>query len=377
MMKKYNSQATKWLVIPSLISIAMLITGVVCVIVDISDIISQIGLISLGGLFSILFIACCLAEGSRYLTIDDEKIDLPRGADINGKTALKRTVAAIDGINSIESALRKGNRIVTKDTNFYSLRMKDGAIISFTLYAYGKNEEEIISTLKKKIGRMKPIINVCNEPGTILKKSGSLDDGSAHGFLVVKKYPLLYAENLSRFDCPQQIYGLPFGKVPNKEYLGTDRDGENEYALNLKQQLSPEEQNLIARMKNGDCEIFTSEADALLFLGMISNADDYEIIHCRAVGCDEAYPRDYTFLGYDIGYPASNAEAFSIICDCMFICRWHGCDKEGTLFADDFNKLNENGLFDSFDDAYHYMVKYLNEDWSEKGDYYIFEIRRK
>ena len=151
-MKKYNSQATKWLVIPTLISIATFITGVVCVIVDISDISLRIGLISLGGLLSILFIACCLAEGSRYLIIDDEKIDLPRGVDINGKTVLKRTVAAIDGISSIESVLRKGDRIVTKDTIFYSLRMKDGSIITFTLYAYGKKaEEEIISTLKKQI----------------------------------------------------------------------------------------------------------------------------------------------------------------------------------------------------------------------------------
>lgn len=223
---------------------------------------------------------------------------------------------------------------------------------------------------------MKPIVYVCNEPGIITEK-GPEEYGCTNGFLVVKKYPVLYAENLSRFNCPRQIYGVPFGIVPNKTYLGTDRDVENEYSPNLKQILSPEERNLIARMKNGDCKIFTFESDALMFLGMHSNADDYEIIHFRAAGCDEAYPRDYTFLGYDVGYPADNAEAFSIICDCMFICRWHGCDEEGKLFVDDFNKLNKNGLFDSFDDAYHYIVKYLNEDWSEKGDYYIYEIRGK
>ena len=97
-----------------------------------------------------MFTACCLADGSRYLIIDDKKIDLPRGADINGKTVFKRTVAAIDGISSIECVLYKGDRIVSKDTRFYSLKMKDGSIITFTLYAYGKKaEEEIISTLKK------------------------------------------------------------------------------------------------------------------------------------------------------------------------------------------------------------------------------------
>lgn len=165
---------------------------------------------------------------------------------------------------------------------------------------------------------MRPIVYECYEPGKIIEKD-SLEFGFTHGFLVVKKYSVLYAENLSRFDCPRQIYGLPFGKVPNKVYLGTDRDGENEYAPNLKREQSPEEQNLIARMKRGDCEIFTCEADALMFLGMLSNADDYEVIHFRAVGCDEVYPRDYAFLGYDVGYPASNTEAYSIICDCMFI----------------------------------------------------------
>ena len=149
-MKIYNSQATNWLFILSLISIATLITGVVCVVVGISDIELQIGLISSGGLLSTLFTACCLADGSRYLIIDDKKIDLPRGADINGKTVFKRTVAVIDGISSIECVLYKGDRIVSKDTRFYSLKMKDGSIITFTLYAYGKKaEEEIISTLKK------------------------------------------------------------------------------------------------------------------------------------------------------------------------------------------------------------------------------------
>lgn len=224
---------------------------------------------------------------------------------------------------------------------------------------------------------MNPIVYICDEPGVITVKNEPLEYGCTNGFLVVKKYSVLYTENLPRFDCPEQIYGLPFGEIPNKVYLGTDRDSENEYARNLRSKLSSEEKDLIALMKRNECEIFSSEKDALMFLGMLSNADDYEIIHCRAVGCQEEYPRDYAFLGYDIGYPASNSGAFSIICDCMFICRWHGCDKEGTLFTDDFDKLNENGLFDSFDDAYLYMVKYLNEDWSEKGDYYIYEIRRK
>ena len=82
-------------------------------------------------------------------------------------------------------------------------------------------------------------------------------------------------------------------------------------------------------------------------------------------------------MGYDICYPVDCSGGFSIICDCMFICKWHGCDTDGTRFIEDFNKLNEYGLFDTVDDAYRYMVKYLNEDWSEKGRYCIYEIREK
>ena len=59
------------------------------------------------------------------------------------------------------------------------------------------------------------------------------------------------------------------------------------------------------------------------------------------------------------------------------ICRWHGCDEEGTLFLEDFNKLNENGLFDHWQDAYDYLVKYLSEDWTERGTFGIYEVYRK
>lgn len=77
---------------------------------------------------------------------------------------------------------------------------------------------------------------------------------------------------------------------------------------------------------------------------------------------------------YDVAYPPDCSGGFSIICDCMFICKWHGCDSEGTLFSKDFGKLNENGLFDCAEDAYIYMVRYLGEDWSERGEFGIFEV---
>ena len=102
--------------------------------------------------------------------------------------------------------------------------------------------------------------------------------------------------------------------------------------------------------------------------------EDYELIWVRNSGTVCDVPDGYDFIGYDISYPCDYSGSFSIICDCMFICRWHGCDIEGTLFLPEFNKLNANGLFNDWQSAYDYMVKYLNEDWTERGEYCILEI---
>lgn len=41
-----------------------------------------------------------------------------------------------------------------------------------------------------------------------------------------------------------------------------------------------------------------------------------------------------------------------------------------------FNSLNKNGLFDRKEDAVNYLVNYLNQEWSERGDFCIHEIYR-
>ena len=221
---------------------------------------------------------------------------------------------------------------------------------------------------------MKYAVYVCCEIGRIEERECCLPSG----FSIVKKYALVYAENLPRFSkIGERIYGLPFGKTPNKLYLGTDRDGASEYSSEIRFNLNDAEKALLERMRDGADElcILRDEAEAEMFRGMLERPADYELIHTRVAGSDEPYPDGYELLGYDVSYAVDCSGAFSIICDCMFICRWHGCDESGTLFLEDFNKLNENGLFASFDDAYKYMVKYLNEPWAEIGNYSIFEVR--
>ncbi len=151
-MKKYTSRAIKWLAILTIISAAVLIAGIICILVHSSNVGLQIGLTMLGGLMSILFLSCFFAEKTRYLTIDDKKIVLPRGANINEKTSFSRTIINTNEIHSIKSELHKGDGIIAKDTLFHTLTLNDGTRIKFTLYAYGKDaEDEILATMKKLI----------------------------------------------------------------------------------------------------------------------------------------------------------------------------------------------------------------------------------
>lgn len=150
--KKYTSRVTKWLALFSIISILMLLIGIAFIVANISKVGLQLGLTLLGGLMSILFLTCFFAEKSRWLTIDADKIILPRGADHNGRTVIKRTVIKADEIISLESKFYKGNKIFTGDCFFYTLKLKNGAKITFTLYAYGKEaEKEIVETIISSI----------------------------------------------------------------------------------------------------------------------------------------------------------------------------------------------------------------------------------
>ena len=151
-MKIYISRATKWLAVLAIVGVTVLISGIICILAHSSNVGLQIGLTMLGGLMSILFLSCFFAEKSRYLTINDEKIVLPRGADINEKTSFNRIIINTNEIRSIKSELHKGDGIIAKDTLFHTLTLNDGTKIMFTLYAYGKDaEDEILAAIKKLI----------------------------------------------------------------------------------------------------------------------------------------------------------------------------------------------------------------------------------
>ena len=223
---------------------------------------------------------------------------------------------------------------------------------------------------------MRSICYECNETGRITEK----EIYEIAQFVTAKKYDVLYEEELPRFrKQPLKLYALPYGDRPVKSYQGTDRMGldlrnKQRWWLNSAQkQLSKQ---FLEDFSFAD-KLMQAEDSALQFISLFKESDDYELIWVRNSGSEHKIPAGYRLIGYDISYPCDYSGSFSIINDCMFICRWHGCDIEGTLFWPEFQKLNDNGLFDDWQSAYDYMVKYLSQDWTERGEYCIFEIYKK
>ena len=151
-MKKYTSQATKWLRIASLICGGVLLIGIILAFADIGNIGVPIGLLMMGGLLGIIFFTCFIAEKSRVLIIDADQITFPRGAEINGKTVFQKTTIQLKQIRSVEIKFQPGDGVIAKDTNFFTFRLKDGTRVTVTLFAYGKEaEKEILETIKSSI----------------------------------------------------------------------------------------------------------------------------------------------------------------------------------------------------------------------------------
>lgn len=243
-------------------------------------------------------------------------------------------------------------------------------------------------------------IEVCNVEQYCEKYTG-------FGFLLLKKYNIIYKENLNRFKNKniKKIYALPFETEPVKIYLGMDRIS-NDEDFKFKEDiinLSDEDLNLIdicevndvyckTKCKyNLDCEnnepcscsvgccaqtdIIQNEKYLQRFKSLLSNEKDYEIIFVKTIDSDCNIPNGYKLAGFDVGYDGLEPfGVYSIISDCMFIPKWHGCDERGKDFKKFYNKLNDNGLFDDKNTALEYLKHYLSFEWTERGDFAIYEI---
>ena len=151
-MKRYTSRATKLLAIVALICGAVVLIGIILAFAGAKNIWLPFAFILLGGLLGIIFLACFLAEKSRVLIISAGQIILPRGAEINGKLVFQKTVVKTSEISSAETHSFKGDGLIAKDTDFYTLSLTNGRKITLTLYHYGKEaEKEIWETIKSSI----------------------------------------------------------------------------------------------------------------------------------------------------------------------------------------------------------------------------------
>ena len=163
-MKKYNSSDTKIVAVIAAVGVCMLIAGIILTIAKIPLLALKVIFIVFGLFFSGMFIPGFFAEKSRYLIIDEEKIDFPRGCSIEGKCNSKRTVVRFDEIRSVKTKFYEGDTVFVSvilmlfgmpsmgDTYFYTLNLKDNRQIEVNcIRHYGKFEKEIFETICQSV----------------------------------------------------------------------------------------------------------------------------------------------------------------------------------------------------------------------------------
>lgn len=213
----------------------------------------------------------------------------------------------------------------------------------------------------RKKGSTRMTLFCCDEANGITEKAY---DGIEAGFCIVESFDYVYQKELPRFRAVPgaKPYGLPCGDTPRKEYLGIGNPSfektPQDSAFYTDSCLRPENEVIAIRDT-----LFSEEA--------------CDVVWFRVCGSDAAAPEGYVSCGYDVTYEPDINGAFSVINDCMFICKWHGCDEAGEAFAGFFAALNPNGLFDKAETAMRYMTYYLSFDWAERGEYCLCEVFRK
>jgi hypothetical protein len=206
------------------------------------------------------------------------------------------------------------------------------------------------------------------------------------GYLIVKTWERLYEE--APDPLPGEIYGIPSkvvdARTRQKPYRGIDREpleprSEEEERLwgdtvtpvierPAQRRLSElERQGLVEDRFIGRID------DVLSVWTLLDRPQDFEVIWAKDHLSDCAAAESSIRLGYEPTW--FTGDGFSALADCMFLPRWHGTDAEGIVFKGYFQRLNENGLFDSAHDALDFLDYYRSFDWTESGDYVIAEIR--
>jgi hypothetical protein len=218
------------------------------------------------------------------------------------------------------------------------------------------------------------------------------------GYLIVKTFERVYREYLKLRDFKgyslphdRVIYSIPWNeKSANdyaKQYRGVDRDSlfswdekDEEYFRGSGMVVEPEDAELEACLAIGrlnkatkaDYGLIQSHEDAVSVFNLIQVPVEREIIWIRDAESDTHTQPDYPLLGYE---PTWLGGWFSAISDCMCFPKWHGTDIEGELFKMYHDNLNQYALFDTAKMARDFLEYYLSFDWTERGNYFIAEVR--
>ncbi|MCP4362790.1 MAG: hypothetical protein GY796_32700 [Chloroflexi bacterium] len=155
---------------------------------------------------------------------------------------------------------------------------------------------------------------------------------------------------------------LPIFDVPANNSDSSYIEKEAGFGLNVLEELGRAKDSFIHSLE-----------DALQVYSLIAEKEKWEIIWAKILDEQNSPPDDSYLLGYEPSW--FFGDHFSPICDTMFFPLWHGTDIAGEAFKSYHEILNEQGLFDTPENAQSFLEHYLSFEWAETGEYVIIEVR--
>jgi hypothetical protein len=168
---------------------------------------------------------------------------------------------------------------------------------------------------------------------------------------------------------------------PNR-YLGISREPLFGVPKNIQSEfeqiLEPESQDYIWHLEEQNlCSeglIFEYD-EAIKAFKKIKNKDSYDIICVR----NNSFENDANILGFDVGY--WDGDHFSLIADTIVIPRWHPAPEEDFIeLSTKLKSLNENLLFNTYQEAEKFKKYYKTKSWAEtediEGEFCVIQVQK-
>jgi hypothetical protein len=133
--------------------------------------------------------------------------------------------------------------------------------------------------------------------------------------------------------------------------------------------------DLLEQQNLSEDDIIFDYDEATKTFNKIIHKQNYDICCVRK----ESTEINKSFLGFDIGY--WGGDHFSLIADTIVMPTWHGPPEEDYYeLASRLKSLNENLLFNTFEEANDFRRYYKTKSWAEKesyeGNFSIIQIEK-